>query len=392
MTVMVSHHAFKPSDAQVQIAVRDSMLKQFPVVSGQVYKDEQLSMEAPFGRHASCLDDMWDVLDKRAFAHTSAVHGDEFFSVSSTNTRSSSAVSRAAASSVLRSTVTPSWSQGSSAAVMSVDPLPNDDRDPFLLHYSDWPLHGRFQEVYNVASEMALTKNDAPLFTPLVSAEERRNALRLYKGKCLNCLEEDHSFKSSPAPPFDDKCEYTSDDVPLFWKPPSVFSQWTPSAFDVLGVRYSCGLIQHSTSRWASPLVAIPKKDGSVRITVNYKRLNALVDLDGQPFPRVDGILDTLCTGKVFSIFDLNSAFHQIVCDEDTVPLTAFCTPTQLFEWLRMPQGANASPSWFVKVINRVVHGLERVLAYLDDDICFDEEPLGHVLNLIEFFKRLRQC
>ncbi|CAB1103607.1 unnamed protein product [Ectocarpus sp. CCAP 1310/34] len=123
--------------------------------------------------------------------------------------------------------------------------------------------------------------------------------------------------------------------------------------------------------------------------TINVSTL--LVDLDGQPLPRVDGILDSLYTGKVFSIFDLNSAFHQIVCDEDTVPLTAFCTPTQLFEWLRMPQGANASPSWFVKVINRVVHGLERVLAYLDDVICFDEEPLGHVLNLIEFFKRLRQ-
>ncbi|CAB1114482.1 unnamed protein product [Ectocarpus sp. CCAP 1310/34] len=159
----------------------------------------------------------------------------------------------------------------------------------------------------------------------------------------------------------------------------------------VLDQYLAAGLIQHSTSPWASPLVAIPKKDGSVRITVNYKRLKALVDLDGQPLPRVDGILDSLYTGKVFSIFDLNSAFHQIVCDEDTVPLTAFCTPTQLFEWLRMPQGANASPSWFVKVINRVVHGLERVLAYLDDVICFDEEPLGHVLNLIEFFKRLRQ-
>ncbi|CAB1111208.1 unnamed protein product [Ectocarpus sp. CCAP 1310/34] len=131
----------------------------------------------------------------------------------------------------------------------------------------------------------------------------------------------------------------------------------------VLDQYLAAGLIQHSTSPWASPLVVIPKKDGSVRITVNYKRLNALVDLDGQPLPRVD----------------------------DTVPPTAFCAPTQLFEWLRMPQGANASPSWFVKVINRVVHGLERVLAYLDDVICFDEEPLGHVLNLIEFFKRLRQ-
>ncbi|CAB1098728.1 unnamed protein product [Ectocarpus sp. CCAP 1310/34] len=53
MTVVVSHHAFKPSDAQVQIAVRESMLKQFPVVSGQVYKDEQLSMEAPFS--ATCF-------------------------------------------------------------------------------------------------------------------------------------------------------------------------------------------------------------------------------------------------------------------------------------------------------------------------------------------------
>ncbi|CAB1100144.1 unnamed protein product [Ectocarpus sp. CCAP 1310/34] len=196
MTVTVSHHAFKPSVAQVQIAVRDSMLKQFPAVSGQVYKDEQLSMEAPLGRHASCLDDMWDALDKRAFAHTPAVHGDDFFSVSSTNARSSSPVSRAVASSALRSAVTPSWSQGSSAAVMSVDPLPNDDRDPFLLHHSDWPLQGHFQEVYNVASEMALTKNDPPLFIPLVSAEERRNALRLYKSKCLNCSGEDDSFIS----------------------------------------------------------------------------------------------------------------------------------------------------------------------------------------------------
>ncbi|CAB1106574.1 unnamed protein product [Ectocarpus sp. CCAP 1310/34] len=639
MTVMVFHHAFKPSAVQVQIAVRDSMLKQFPVVSGQVYKDEQLSMEAPFGRHASCLDDMRDVLDKCAFAHMPAVHGDDFFSVSSTNAKSLSAVSRAVPSSALRSTVTPSWSQGSSAAMMSVDPLPNDDRDPFLLHHSDRPLQGHFQEIYNVASEMALAKNDPPLLTPLISAEEGRNALRLalvggfhFDNKGLDgeaalritercdfarsCLvfwvllvgEEDPSAWSTPAcawcplfapPPFDDKCECASDDVLLFWKPPSVFSQWTPSAFDVLGVRYSCGdqfmmsekamlfgdmtsydkimaatvpkthkflgrnvrpfdhaewerrheeivltgscakfaqnhdmkhhLMETVTrllaeaspfdrvwgigmsacfpetsvsSKWAAsgknllgkalmevrrlfrdhllsgenfpasnsptppisqpplhghprihevatatgcaelepgvvigvsaaPLLRVPvetlkaapssiptgphhlhhhlgahstfhislgfsfschpQEGRSVRITVNYKRLNALVDWDGQPLPRVDGILDSLYTGKVFSIFDLNSAFHQIVCDEDTVPLTAFCTPTQLFEWLRMPQGANASPSWFVKVIKRVVHGLERVLAYLDDVICFDEEPLGHVLSLIEFSKRLRQ-
>ena len=56
-----------------------------------------------------------------------------------------------------------------------------------------------------------------------------------------------------------------------------------------------------------------------------------------------------------------------------------------------MPQGANASPAWFVKVINKVVHGLERVKAYLDDVICFDEDPLTHVRNMTAFFSRLRR-
>lgn len=53
-----------------------------------------------------------------------------------------------------------------------------------------------------------------------------------------------------------------------------------------------------------------------------------------------------------------------------------------------MPQGANASPSWFVKVINKVVHGLERVLAYLGDVNCFDEDLVSHVLDMLKFFKR----
>ena len=131
---------------------------------------------------------------------------------------------RAVASSALRSTATPVWGKGSSAAVMSVDPLPNDDRDPFLLHYSDWPLQGHFQEVYLVAAEMA--KNDPPLFTPLVSAEDRRNALQLYKGKCLNCLGEDHSFKSCTRG-FVNATGLLNNDIKLHMeKDPALWSRW----------------------------------------------------------------------------------------------------------------------------------------------------------------------
>ena len=116
----------------------------------------------------------------------------------------------------------------------------------------------------------------------------------------------------------------------------------------------AAGLIQHSTSPYSSPLVVVPKKSGGVRITVNYKKLNKIGSLSQLPIPRVDQVLNSLGKGRVFSLFDLVASFHQITAHKDTVPLTAFCTPTGLDEWLVMPQGSSALPGWFVKVINEV--------------------------------------
>ena len=82
--------------------------------------------------------------------------------------------------------------------------------------------------------------------------------------------------------------------------------------------------------------MVIPKKFGGVRITVNYKKLNQvnykklkqIRKLSQQPIPRVDQILDCLGSGRVFSLFDLVSSFHQIKAhNKDTVPLTAFAHP-----------------------------------------------------------------
>ena len=153
----------------------------------------------------------------------------------------------------------------------------------------------------------------------------------------------------------------------------------------------AAGLIQHSTSPYSSPLVVIPKKSGGVRITVNYKKLNQISKLSQLPIPRVDQVLDSLGSGRVFSLFDLVSSFHQITAHKDTVPLTAFCTPTGLYEWLVMPQGSSASPGWFVKVINEVIKGLTQVAAYLDDVIVFDSDPVTHVRTIRSLFERLRK-
>ena len=106
----------------------------------------------------------------------------------------------------------------------------------------------------------------------------------------------------------------------------------------------AAGLIQHSTSPHLSPLVVILKKSGGVRITVTYRKLNHISSLSRLSIPRVDQVLNSLGKGRVFSLFDFVSSFHQITAHKDTVPLVAFCTPTALYERLVMPQGSSASP------------------------------------------------
>ena len=134
--------------------------------------------------------------------------------------------------------------------------------------------------------------------------------------------------------------------------------------------------------------MVIPKKSGGVRITVHYKKLNQISKLSQLPIPRVDQVLDSLGSERVLSLFDLVSSFHQIKAHKDAVPLTAFCIPTGLYEWLVMPQGNSASPGWFVKVINEVIKDLKPVAAYLDDVIVFDSDPIAHVETIRSLFER----
>ena len=148
--------------------------------------------------------------------------------------------------------------------------------------------------------------------------------------------------------------------------------------------------MQHSTSPWSSPLVCVPNKLGCIRITVNYQKLNKVTEIPQIAIPRVDEVLDTLGSGSVFSVFELLSGFTQLTIHLDTIPLTAFCTPTGLYEWLRMPQGAAGAPAWFVTVVRLVTTDLDNIRMYLDDDIGADDCPINHVTTLATFFARLR--
>ena len=135
--------------------------------------------------------------------------------------------------------------------------------------------------------------------------------------------------------------------------------------------------------------MCVPKKSGGIRITVNYQKLNKVTEISQIAIPRVDEVLDTLGGGSVFSVFDLFSGFTQLTIHPDTIPLTTFCTPKRLYEWLRMPQGAAGAPAWFVSVMRLVAAGLDNIRMYLDDTIGSDDCPIHHVATLATFFVRL---
>lgn len=105
------------------------------------------------------------------------------------------------------------------------------------------------------------------------------------------------------------------------------------------------GVVQPSASPWASPVVLVPKKGGSLRFCVDYRRFNAITWKDIYPLPRVDDILDALGEARYFSSLDLASGYWQVELDEDAREKSTFTTFKGLYEFVRMPFGlCNAPP------------------------------------------------
>ena len=135
--------------------------------------------------------------------------------------------------------------------------------------------------------------------------------------------------------------------------------------------------------------MCVPKKSGGIQITVNYQNLNKVTEILQIAIPRVDEVLDTLGGGSVFSVLDLFSGFTQLTIHPDIIPLTAFCTPNRLYEWLRMLRGAAGAPAWFVSVMRLVTADLDNIRMYFVDAIGSDDCPIHHVATLATFFARL---
>lgn len=139
----------------------------------------------------------------------------------------------------------------------------------------------------------------------------------------------------------------------------------------------------------ASPPVVV-HEDKNICITVNNKRLNRVTVVRKTLISRIDEVFDSVGEEKIFRASTLASGFFQSAIHPDAVLLTAFCTPSGLYDWLRMPQDAATVPGCFQRFMQRVTKGREHVIMYLDDGKDFDASLIAHARTLRKSRARLQ--
>ena len=151
------------------------------------------------------------------------------------------------------------------------------------------------------------------------------------------------------------------------------------------------GRVTESSSPWSSPVVLVTKKDGSQRLCVNYRQLNAATVKDAFPLPRVDDSLSALSSSRWFSTLDLASGYWQVAMDASTKEKAAFVTSSGLYEWNVMPFGLCNAPSTFARLMELVLKGLhwKICLIYLDDVIVMAPTFEEELERLKQVFERL---
>jgi len=133
------------------------------------------------------------------------------------------------------------------------------------------------------------------------------------------------------------------------------------------------GIVEPAASPWASNIVLVQKKDGSLCFCVDYRRLNSVTYKDSYPLPLIDNCLNALSGWSWYSTLDLRSGYYNIPIAEEDRDKSAFVTRRGCFRFMVMPFGLTCAPTVFQRLMDIVLCGLSYLtcLVYLDDVIIF---------------------
>ncbi|KAM7288053.1 uncharacterized protein ISCGN_031742 [Ixodes scapularis] len=143
-------------------------------------------------------------------------------------------------------------------------------------------------------------------------------------------------------------------------------------------------------SDYATPVVPVLKKDGSVRLCGDYKTtVNPCLDVEQYPLPRLEDILATVAGATVFSKIDLSRAYQQVPVHPESQPYLTINTHKGLFRVKRLAFGIASAPALFQKIMDSLLAGIQGVTCYLDDILVTGKTAGDHLKNLEQVLKKL---
>ncbi|KAI3824123.1 hypothetical protein L1987_05572 [Smallanthus sonchifolius] len=144
------------------------------------------------------------------------------------------------------------------------------------------------------------------------------------------------------------------------------------------------GFIRPSSLHWGAPVLFVKKKDGSMRMCIDYRELNKVTIKNIYPLPRIDDLFDQLQGACCFSKTDLRSGYHQLKVQEEDISKTAFRTRYRHYEFTIMPFGLTNAPAAFMDMMNRICKPyLDRfVIMFIDDILIYCKSEGDHAEHL----------
>lgn len=138
-------------------------------------------------------------------------------------------------------------------------------------------------------------------------------------------------------------------------------------------------------------MVTVRKKDSTIRICVDYRRLNSYTKADAYPMPRVDELIDRVSGANYITTLDLTKGYWQVPVAKKDREKTAFTTPHGLFQFRRMPFGLQGAPATFQRMVDKLLDGLsDFASAYIDDIIIFSRTWNEHLTHLGSVLQRIQ--
>jgi len=184
----------------------------------------------------------------------------------------------------------------------------------------------------------------------------------------------------------------TGDHPPVHIKPYRIPRAHLDATLAEIAKMKAAGIVVDSQSPWCAPVLPIEKKDGGLRICVDYRALNKITKKDSYPLPRIDDLLDALDGACVFSALDALAGYWQIPMREQDQEKTAFGVLGHgLYEFRVMPFGLTNAPSTFQRAMENICRDLSFVRVYIDDILVFSKSVKAHLEHLEQVFSKLAE-